>query len=105
MSGSVASHKSYGSKMSAAHSRSDGRSNHRSDRTSSRDAYPGIKFDFGTPDQITIYLKSMRNLADHVGTTMSKPMYKLVKKKIETTFPKPKAPAGRDPPKHLMDEY
>jgi len=31
-------------------------------------------------------------------------MYKLVKKKVEATFPKPKAP-GKDPAKHVVDEH
>ena len=35
---------------------------------------------------------------------MNNNMYKLVKKKVEATFPKPKAP-GKDPAKHVVDEY
>jgi len=35
---------------------------------------------------------------------MNNNMYKLVKKKVEATLPKPKAP-GKDPAKHVVDEH
>jgi len=104
MSTSVSSNTSFNSRRSAGNSRSDGRSNYRSDWTSSPSEFHGIKFAFGRPEQVSIYLQSMKKLADYAGTKMNNNMYKLVKKKVETTFPKPKAP-GKDPAKHVVDEY
>jgi len=104
MSASVSSNTSFDSRRSAGNSRSDGRSNYRSDRTNSLDEFYGIKFVFGRPDQVPIYLQSMKKLGDYAGTKMNNNMYKLVKKKVETTFPKPKAP-DKDPAKHVVDEY
>ena len=104
MSASVSSNTSFNSRRSAGNSRSDGRSNYRSDWTSSPSEFHGIKFVFGRPDQVPIYLQSMKKLADYAGTKMNNNMYKLVKKKVEATFPKPKAP-GKDPAKHVVDEY
>jgi len=52
---------------------------------------------------VSICLQPVKKLADCAGTKMSNNMCKLVKKKVETTFPKPKAP-GEDPAKHVVDE-
>jgi len=103
MSASVSSHTSFNSRRSAGNSRSDGRSNYRSDRANPHDEFHGIKFVFGRPDQVPIYLQSMKKLGDYAGTKMNNNMYKLVKKKVEATFPKPKAP-GKDPAVHVVDE-
>jgi len=103
MSASVSSNTSLNSRRSTGNSRSDGRSNYRSDRVNPHDEFHGIKFVFGRPDQVPIYLQSMKKLGDYAGTKMNNNMYKLVKKKVETTFPKPKAP-GKDPAKHVVDE-
>jgi len=46
----------------------------------------------------------MKKLGDHAGTKMNNNMHKLVKKKMEATFPKPKAP-GKGPAKHVVDEH
>ena len=104
MSASVSSNTSFNSRRSAGNSRSDGRSNYRSDRANPHDEFHGIKFVFGRPDQVPIYLQSMKKLADYAGTKMNNNMYKLVKKKEETVFPKPKSP-GKEPEKHVLDEY
>jgi len=104
MSASVSSNTSFNSRRSAANSRSDGRSNCRSDRANSHNEFNGVKFAFGRPDQVPICLQSMKKLADYAGTKMNNNMHKLVKKKVETTFPKPKAP-GKDPAKHVVDEH
>jgi len=103
MSGSVSSNTSFNSRKSAGNSRSGG-SNYRSDRTNLLDEFHGIRFVFGRPDQVPTFIQSMKNLADYAGTKMNNNMYKLVKKKVETTFPKPKPP-GKDPAKHQVDEY
>jgi len=103
MSASASSNTSFGSRRSATNSRSDGRSNCRSDRTNLHDEFNGIKFVFGRPDQVSMCLQSMKKLADCAGTKMNNNMHKLVKKKVEATFPKPKAP-GEDPAKHVVDE-
>jgi len=103
MSASVSSNTSFNSRRSAGNSRSDGRSNCRSDWDSSPSKFHGIKFVFGRPEQVPICLHSMKKLADCVGTKMNNNMHKLVKKRVETTFPKPKAP-GEDPAKHVVDE-
>jgi len=103
MSASVSSDTSFNSRRSATNSRSDGRSNCRSDRTNLHDEFNGIKFVFGRPDQVPMCLQSMKNLADYAGTKMNNNMCKLAKKKVEATFPKPKAP-GKDPAKHVVDE-
>jgi len=89
MSASVSSNTSFNSRRSTGNSRSDGRSNYRSDWTSLPSEFHGIKFVFGRPEQVSIYLQSMKKLADYAGTKMNNNMYKLVKKKVETTFPKP----------------
>jgi len=89
---------------SAGNSRSDGRSNHRSDRASLPSELHGIKFVFGRPDQMSICLQSRNKLDDYAGTKMNNNMYKLVKKKMEATFQKPKAP-GKDPAKHVVDAH
>jgi len=104
MSASVSSNTSFGSRRSAGNSTSDGRSNCRSDRANSHDEFNGIKFAFGRPDQVPIYLQSVKKLGDYAGTKMNNNMCKLVKKKVEATFPKPKAP-GKDPAKHVVDEH
>jgi len=112
MSASVSSNTSFNSRRSLANSRSGGTSNYRSggtpnyrsDRTNSLDEFHGIKFAFGRPDQVPIFIKSMKNLEDYAGTKMNNNMYKLVKKKVEATFPRPKPP-GKDPAKHVVDEY
>jgi len=44
MSAGVSSHTSVNSRRSAGNSRSDGRSNHRSDRANSHNEFNGIKF-------------------------------------------------------------
>jgi len=85
MSGSVSSNTSFNSRRSAGNSRSDGRSNYRSDRTNLLDEFHGIRFVFGRPEQVPIFLQSMKNLADYAGTKMNNNMYKLVKKKVENT--------------------
>jgi len=103
MSASVSSHTSFNSRRSNGNSRSDGKSNYRSDRANPQDEFHGIKFVFGRPDQVPIYLQSMKKLADYAGTKMNNNMHKLVKKKVETPFPKPKSP-GKDPTKHVVDE-
>jgi hypothetical protein len=56
---------------------------------------------------VSIYLEFVKNLEEHVGTSpdMDSNMYKLVKRKEETMFPKPKPPTGKDPTKHALDEY
>jgi len=102
MSASVSSDTSFNSRRSAGNSRSDGRSNCRSDRAN--DEFHGIKFAFGRPDQVPICLQSMKKLGDCAGTKMNNNMCKLVKMKMETTFPKPKAP-GKDAAKHMVDEH
>jgi len=112
MSASVNSNTSFNSRRSAAHNRSDGgsnyrsdgRSNYRSDRTNLLDNSNDIQFVFGRPDQAQVYIHSIKNLADYAGTTMNNNMYKLVTKKVEATFPKPKPP-GKDPAKHVLDEH
>jgi len=112
MSASVSSNTSFNSRRSLANSRSGGTSNYRSggkpnyrsDRTNLLGEFHGIKFVFGRTDQVSIFIESMTNLADYVGTKMNNNMYKLVKKKVETTFPKPKAP-GEKAAKHVVDEY
>jgi len=104
MSASVSSHTSFNSRRSAGNSRSDGRSNCRSDRANSHDEFNGIKFAFGRPDQVPIDLQSVKKLCECAGTKMNNNMCKLVKKKMEATFPKPKAP-GKDPAKHVVDEH
>jgi len=104
MSASVSSNTSFNSRRSLANSRSGGKSNCRSDRANIHDDFHGIKFAFGRPDQVPIYIQPMKNLADYAGTKMNNNMYKLVKKKVEATFPKPKPP-GKDPAKHVVDEY
>jgi len=81
MSASVSSNTSFNSRRSAGNSKSDGRSNCRSDRTNSLDEFYGIKFVFGRPDQVPIYIKSMKELGEYAGTKMNSNMYKLVKKK------------------------
>jgi len=68
MSASVSSHTSFNSRRSAGNSRSDGRSNYRSDRANPHDEFHGIKFVFGRPDQVPIYLQSMKKLGDYAGT-------------------------------------
>jgi len=103
MSASVSSNTSFNSRKSAGNSRSGG-SNYRSDRASLRDEFYGIEFVFGRPDQVTIFLQSMKALADYAGTKMNNNMYKLVKKRMEATFPKPRAP-GKEAANHLADEY
>jgi len=104
MSASVSSNTSFNSRRSAGNSGSDGRSNCRSDRANSHDEFNGIKFAFGRPDQVPICLQSVKKLADCAGAKMNNNMCKLVKKKVETTFAKPKAP-GKDPAKHVVDEH
>jgi len=104
MSASVSSQTSFNSRRSAGNSRSDGRSNCRSDRANPHNKFHGIKFVFGRPDQVPIYLQSMKKLGDYAGTKMNNNMHKLVKKKVETMFPKPKAP-DKDPAKHVVDEH
>jgi len=104
VSASVGSNTSFDSRRSAGNSRSDGRSNCRSDWTSSPNEFCGVKFAFGRPEQVSICLQSMKKLADCAGAKMNNNMHKLVKKKVETTFPKPKAP-GEDPAKHVVDEH
>ena len=104
MSASVSSHTSFHSRRSDGNSRSDGRSNYRSDRTNLLDEFHGIKFVFGRSDQVPIHIKSMKELGECAGTKMNSNMHKLVKKRTEATFPKPKAP-GKDPVKHVVDEY
>ena len=104
MSASVSSNTSFDSRRSAGNSKSDERSNYRSDRTNLLDDFHGIKFIFGRPEQVPVYLQSMKKLADFAGTKMNNSMYKLVKKKVEATFPKPNAP-GKDPANHVVDEY
>jgi len=52
---------------------------------------------------VPIYLQSRKKLGDYAGTKMNNNMCKLVKKKVEATFPKPKA-AGKDPANHVVDE-
>jgi len=104
MSASVSSNASFNSRRSAGNSRSDGRSNHRTDRANPHDEFHGIKFVFGRPDQVPIYLQSIKKLGDYAGTKMNNNMHKLVKKKVEATFPKPKVP-GKDPAKHVVDEH
>jgi len=89
MSASVSSNTSFDSRRSAGNSRSDGRSNCRSDWASSPSEFHGIKFVFGRPEQVPICLQSMKKLADHAGTKMNNNMHKLAKKKVEATFPKP----------------
>jgi len=103
MSASVSSNTSFNSRRSAGNSRSDGRSNYRSDRANPHGEFHGIKFVFGRPDQVPIYLQSMKKLGGYAGTKMNNNMYKLVKKKVEAMFPKPKAP-DKDPAKHVVDE-
>jgi len=71
MSASVSSNTSFNSRRSAGNSRSDGRSNCRSDRANPHDEFHGIKFAFGRPDQVSIYLQSMKNLADYAGAKMN----------------------------------
>jgi len=93
-----------GSRRNAGNSRSDGRSNCRSDRASLPSELHGINFAFGRPDQVSICLQSLKKLAEHAGAKMITDMYKLVKKKVEATFPKSKAP-GKDPAKHVVDEH
>jgi len=68
------------------------------------DEFNGTKFVIGRPDQVPIYLQSMKKLGDYAGAKTNNNMYKLVKKKVEATFPKPKAP-GKDLAKHVVDEY
>jgi len=104
MSANVSSHTSFNSRRSAGNSRSHGRSNYRSDRANPHNEFHGIKFIFGRPEQVPIYLQSMKKLDDCAGGKMNNSMYKLVKKKVEATFPRPKAP-GKDPDKHVVDEY
>jgi len=104
MSASVSSNTSFNSRRSAGNSRSDGRSNCRSDRVNPHDEFHGIRFAFGRPDQVSICLQSMKKLADCAGAKMNNNMCKLVKKKVEATFPKPKAP-GKDAAKHVVDEH
>ena len=104
MSASVSSNTSFDSRRSAGNSASDGRSNHRSDRANPHDKLHGIKFAFGMPDQVPICLQSAKKLGDCVGAKMNNNMHKLPKKKVEATFPKPKAP-GKDPAKHVVDEH
>jgi len=103
MSASVSSKTSFNSRRSAGNSRSDGRSNCRSDRVNPHDEFHGIKFAFGRPDQVSIYLQSVKKLADCAGAKMNNNMHKLAKKKVEATFPKPRAPC-KDPAKHVVDE-
>jgi len=103
MSASVSSKTSFNSRRSAGNSRSDGRSNCRSDRVNPHDEFHGIKFAFGRPDQVSICLQSMKKLADCAGAKMNNNMHKLAKKKVEATFPKPRAPC-KDPAKHVVDE-
>jgi len=104
MSASVGSNTSFDSRRSAGNSRSDGRSNCRSDRANQHKEFHGIKFAFGRPDQVSICLQSVKKLADFAGTKMNNNMCKLAKKKVEATFPKPRAP-GKDPAKHVVDEH
>ena len=59
MSPNVSSHTSFNSRRSAGNSRSDEGSNYRSDRANSHNKFHGIKFVFGRPDQVPIYLQSM----------------------------------------------
>jgi len=68
------------------------------------DEFHGIKFAFGRPKQVSICLQSMKKLADCAGAKMNNTMCKLARKKVETTFPKPKTP-GKDPAKHVVDEH
>jgi len=68
MSASVSSHTSFNSMRSAGNSMSDGSSNYRSDRANPHDEFNGIKFVFGRPDQVPIYLQSMKKLGDYAGT-------------------------------------
>jgi len=79
MSASVSSHTSFNSRRSAGNSRSDGRSNYRSDGTNLLDEFHGIKFVFGRPDQVPVCLQSMKKLADYASTKMNNNMHKLVK--------------------------
>ena len=92
----MSSHTSFNSRRSTGNSRSDGRSNCRSDRANSHDEFHGIKFVFGRSDKVPIDLKSMMELVECAGTKMNSNMHKLVKKRTEATFPKPKA-SGKDP--------
>jgi len=102
MSASVSSHTN--GRRSTGNSRSDGRSNHRSDRANPHNEFHGIKFAFGRPEQVPICLQSMKKLADCAGAKMNNNMCKWVKKKVEATFPKPRAP-DKDPAKHVVDEF
>jgi len=104
MSASVSSHTSFNSRRSTGNSRSDGRTNCRSDRTNSLDEFHGIKFAFGRPDQVPICIESVKELGECAGTKMNSNMCKLVKKWTDATFPKPKVP-GKDPAKHVVDEH
>jgi len=45
----------------------------------------------------------MKELGEHASTKMNNNIDKLVKKRTDATFPKPKAP-GKDPAKHVVDE-
>ena len=76
------------------------------DRPNPQSNSNGIKFVLGK-NQVSIFLESIKNLEDYVGTSpdMDSNMYKLVKRREETQFPKPKPPAGKDPAKHALDEY
>jgi len=62
---------SFNSRRSTGNSRSDGRSNYRSDWASSPSEFHGIEFAFGRPEQVPIYLQSMKKLADYAGTKMN----------------------------------
>jgi len=74
MSASVSSNTSFNSRRSAGNSRSDGRSNHRSDRVNPHDEFHGIRFAFGRPDQVPMHLQFMKKLADCAGTKMNNNM-------------------------------
>jgi len=77
VSASVSSNTSFDSRRSAGNSRSDGRSSHRSDWTSSPSEFHGIKFAFGRPEQVSICLQSVKKLADCAGAKMNNNMHKL----------------------------
>jgi len=103
-SAGVSSHTSFDSRRSAGNSRSDGRSNWRSDRANSHEEFNGVKHAFGRSDQVPVCLQSVKKVADCAGTKMNNNACKLVKMNVETTFPKPRAP-GKGPAKHVVDEH
>jgi len=53
---------------------------------------------------VPICTKSVKELGKCAGTKMNSNMCKLVKKRTDATFPKPRAP-GKDPAKHVVDEH